>query len=209
MADLEQTQLAEREPKLNMNHSIKGLSTRKYLGKSTGNLHACLSNECQVHQCPLPKMFGEEKYGYTVIDIDDPRYVHEAAENSEKLNSLQSDKLIIQQVWAALYAELQQAEHRLGSLPKNAPQKTVKEKQDLCNTLKEHLLKFQQQRDMYEDEIAKIDKRCDQIKTSMAKEKQLETLREELTERTRATHPADSEFWKTTFNVSSGSQGVA
>lgn len=183
-------------------YSVKALKEHKYLSASTGNVYACRSNDFKTNSYPMPKMFGMEKYAYTVVDIDDKRYVHESAENSRKLTRLEYDKQILDNTWRALYKNLLQAEEHLRTLPKNAPSKVVDEKKARVEEFKTNLLKFQQQKDLYESQIADIYARCHHIKDSIKKEEQLDALRQELTERTRLTYGADHAFWKTQFNVS-------
>ena len=53
--------------------STKMLSKKRYLGASTGNLHGLMGEEFLNTRWPLPKMFGDEKYAFSLIDIEDPR----------------------------------------------------------------------------------------------------------------------------------------
>lgn len=53
--------------------STKSLTRRRYLPASTGNLHGLQAGEFHSTKWPLPKMFGEERYAYSLIDIEDPR----------------------------------------------------------------------------------------------------------------------------------------
>ena len=48
---------------------------RRYLAQSTGNLHGLQADEFHQTKWPLPRMFGDERYAYSLIDIEDPRYV--------------------------------------------------------------------------------------------------------------------------------------
>jgi hypothetical protein len=44
-------------------------------------------------------MFGEEKYAFSLIDIEDPRYVEECAEHAKKLIHYFYDQQIIDLEW--------------------------------------------------------------------------------------------------------------
>ena len=72
-------------PKIPRYLSVNGLTTRRKLAANTGNIHGFLAEDYKQLNWPLPKMFGQEKYGYSLIDIDDPRYLKECAKNSKKL----------------------------------------------------------------------------------------------------------------------------
>ncbi len=47
---------------------------RLHLSKSTGNLHGLKCADYSDFYWPLNSMFGEEKYAYALVDIDDPRW---------------------------------------------------------------------------------------------------------------------------------------
>ena len=42
-------------------------------GRSTGNIHGLKSQDYQELNWSMPTMFGDEKYGFTLVDIEDPR----------------------------------------------------------------------------------------------------------------------------------------
>eukprot|EP00913_Durusdinium_trenchii_P018531 g17413.t1 len=163
---------------------------------------------------PLPKMFGKEKYGYSMIDIDDPRYIKESecAQMSQKLIRLHYDQQIIDYTWRNTYKGLLTAEHRLATLPHNkCPQKTedmMKKEVDSCM---KQLLELQQQKDMYEQQIKEIYERCDSIKATIKKENDLEDLRKTMEKQTKDNEEhqflekisIDSPFWKAKFNIRS------
>merc|ERR1740138_1834596 len=80
-------------PKIPMYLSVTGLTKKRKLSKSTGNLHAYLAEDYLQLNWPLPKMYGKEKYGYSLVDVEvknraasqDHRYVKECAAMSKKL----------------------------------------------------------------------------------------------------------------------------
>merc|ERR1712187_111475 len=96
---------------------------------------------------PLPKSFGKEKYAYSLIDIEDPRYVRECASMSKKLIRLSYDQQIIDLEWRKTYKALLDAEHRQATLPNNCPEwrKTALKKE--VDTNMKHLLELQEQKD--------------------------------------------------------------
>jgi len=49
--------------------SVNSLTRRKKLSKSTGNLHGLMAEDYDALNWPLPKAFGQEKYAYSLIDL--------------------------------------------------------------------------------------------------------------------------------------------
>lgn len=181
--------------------SVEGLTRRQKLSKSTGNLHGYLAEDYQQINWPLPKMFGKETYGYSLIDITDPRHVKNCAGMSKKLVRLNYDQQIIDLEWRKTYSALLDAEHRQATLPTNAQNKTkdlLKKEVDGCM---KSLLELQEQKDIYAREIQDVYAKCDDVKTSLKKESDLEGLRVYMEGRTRTSIPEDSPFWRTKFNI--------
>lgn len=171
------TTTGEKNPLIPKYLSVNGLTRRRKLAKSTGNLHGYMAEDYEQIRWPLPKMFGHEKYGYSLIDIEDPRYVNECAGMSKKLVRLSYDQQIIDLEWRKTYKALLDAEHRQATLASNCPQKTkdlLKKEVDGCM---KYLLELQQQKDLYESGIKEIYERCDAIKAMLKKESDLEDLR--------------------------------
>ncbi|CAK9114587.1 unnamed protein product [Durusdinium trenchii] len=191
-------------PKLPKYLNVTNLTKFRKLPSSTGNLHGWLAEDYSQINWPLPKMFGKEKYGYSMIDIDDPRYIKECAQMSQKLIRLHYDQQIIDYTWRNTYKGLLTAEHRLATLPHNkCPQKTedmMKKEVDSCM---KQLLELQQQKDMYEQQIKEIYERCDSIKATIKKENDLEDLRKTMEKQTKEKISIDSPFWKAKFNIRS------
>jgi len=191
-------------PKLPKYLNVTNLTKFRKLPPSTGNLHGWLAEDYSQINWPLPKMFGKEKYGYSMIDIDDPRYIKECAQMSQKLIRLHYDQQIIDYTWRNTYKGLLTAEHRLATLPENkCPQKTqdmMKKQVDACM---KQLLELQQQKDMYEQQIKEIYERCDSIKATIKKENDLEDLRKTMEKQTKEKISSDSPFWKAKFNIRS------
>merc|ERR1719436_742309 len=65
---------------------------------------------------PLPKSFGKEKYAYSLVYMEDPRYIRECAAMSKQLIRLQYDQQIVDLEWRKTYKALLDAEHRLATL---------------------------------------------------------------------------------------------
>merc|ERR1719217_613847 len=179
----------------------RSLVKRRYLSQSTGNLHGLQADDYSSLNWPMPKMFGHEKYAYSLIDIEDERYVEECAKMSKKMIRLTYDIQIIDLEWRKTYKKLLDAEHRCATLPKDAKPKT----KDLLNgevaDAMKYLLELQDQRDMYESCIQDIWTRCDHIKQTIKKETDLEDLRHDLSQRTKDRIEPDDPFWKTKFNA--------
>merc|ERR1719396_176730 len=92
-------------PKVPKYLSVHALTVRRKLSQSTGNLHGYLAEDYHQLNWPLPKMFGKEKYGHSLIDVEvkkraasqDHRYVKECAAMSKKLVRLNYDQQIVDQ----------------------------------------------------------------------------------------------------------------
>merc|ERR1719171_513748 len=137
----------------------------------------------------MPKMFGDEKYAFSLVDIEDPRYVEEAALMGRKLTRLNYEKQIVDMEWTRTYKSLLRAEKR---------KQEIKAEID---DFKAHLLTLQEQKDMYESCIQDIWTRCHQIKESIRTENDLESLRKELSQRVQQQYAPDDEFWSTKFSL--------
>lgn len=179
--------------------STRSLTRRKKLSKSTGNLHGYMAEDYSVLNWPLPKMFGPEKYGYTLIDIEDPRYVEECSQMSHKLIRLHYDEQIIDLEWRKTYKALLDAEHRQSTLPANCNQKTLALLKGEVEAKKTYLLELQEQRDMYNQSMKEVSDKCTALKRSMAKEKHLEEIRHDASRKTQVKIPETDEFWRTKF----------
>jgi len=150
---------------------------------------------------PLPKMFGQEKYGFSLIDIDDPRFLKECAGNSKKLIRLHYDEQIVDLEWRKTYKALRDAEHRMATAGSNDKTKELLKK-EVQNHLK-YLLELQEQKDMYQENVKEVYARCDTIKGMIKKENDLEELRMTLENHTRDRIPRDAAFWTQKFQVKS------
>merc|ERR1719487_1421899 len=166
--------LSQEVPKIPRYLSTNSLTRRRKLSNSSGNLHGYMAEDYTCLNWPLPKMFGDEKYGYSLIDIEDPRHVKECAGMSKKLIRLSYDQQIIDLEWRKTYKALLDAEHRLATLSENAQAK-VKDlmKKEVENHLK-YLLELQEQKDMYENNVKDVYMRCDSIKSDLKQESDLE-----------------------------------
>ena len=157
-------------------------------------------------QWPLPIMFGEEQYAFSLIDISDPRYATECAEMSRRLIKYLYDRQIIALEWRKTYQSLTEAEAKKASLPATAPQKARDAMDKDVTGFRARLLEIQDQRDGYDACIGKILERCAQIKGIIKKEADLEGLRQELSERVRLKFSERDEFWETNFDPHSRHQ---
>mmetsp|Transcript_7149 Transcript_7149/g.17343 ORF Transcript_7149/g.17343 Transcript_7149/m.17343 type:complete len:541 (+) Transcript_7149:405-2027(+) len=180
--------------------STKSLSKRRYLAASTGNLHGLQAAEFNNTKWPLPKMFGQEKYAYSLIDIEDPRFVDECAGMSKQLIHYFYDQQIFDLKWRETYKQLIRAEKRRANLPALASNKAKDELDGNVKKFKKYLLELQEQRDMYQSKIDGIFERCAQIKRGIKKENDLEELRMEMTGRVKAKFAQEDGFWSTQFN---------
>lgn len=181
--------------------SVNGLTTRRKLHPNTGNVHGYMAEDYKQLNWPLPKMFGQEKYGFSLIDIDDPRFLKESAGNSKKLIRLNYDQQIVDLEWRKTYKALRDAEHRMATAGKNDKTKELLKK-EVSSHLK-YLLELQEQKDMYQMHISEVTDRCDMIKGMIKKENDLEELRMTLENHTKDRIPHDAAFWKTKFNTRS------
>uniref|UniRef100_A0A7S3X615 Uncharacterized protein n=1 Tax=Strombidinopsis acuminata TaxID=141414 RepID=A0A7S3X615_9SPIT len=192
-----------RGPKIPMHLSVDGLTKKKKLSRSTGNLHGFMAEDYHRVRWPLPKMFGEEKYGYSLIDITDNRYVAEMTAMSKKLIRLKYDQQIIDLEWRKTYKALLDAEHRQATLSSNCPAKTKELMKKDVDAAMKYLLELQQQKDMYESTVKEINDRCDAVKALLKKEKDLEDLRLDMETQTKDRIHHESPFWRTKFNIHS------
>eukprot|EP00929_Paragymnodinium_shiwhaense_P095466 TRINITY_DN5660_c0_g4_i1.p1 TRINITY_DN5660_c0_g4~~TRINITY_DN5660_c0_g4_i1.p1 ORF type:complete len:229 (-),score=65.26 TRINITY_DN5660_c0_g4_i1:209-895(-) len=205
------TSAVEPLPKVPACLSVNSLTKRRKLPKSTGNLHAYMAEDYSQLNWPLPKMFGNEKYGYSLIDVEvkgrqasrDTRFVKECAFNSKKLVRLAYDQQIVDREWRNTYKALLRAEHHQATLPANATEKTKKILKEDVEAKMKYLLELQEQRDMYEEQIKRVYDRCDAVKETIRKEAELDELREFMEGQTRSKINSDSPFWRTKFNVHS------
>merc|ERR1711862_93138 len=190
-------------PKIPAYLSVLALTGKRKLSKSTGNLHGFLAEDYSQLKWPLPKAFGQEKYGFSLIDIEDPRFLKECAGMSKKLCRLSYDQQIIDLEWRNTYKKLLDAEHRKGTLPENVnpKTKTILEK-EVAEHLK-YLHELQHQKDMYQQEIQETYQRCADIKARIKKENDLEDLRLMMEKRELEKNGRESPVWKVKFNVRS------
>jgi len=146
-------------------------------------------------------MFGKEKYGYSLIDITDPRCTRECAAMSKKLIRLAYDQQIVDLEWRKTYKNLLLAEHRNATLPESAQQKTRDAHKKEIEMHNKYLLELQEQKDMYETEVNEVYAKCSEIKLALKKESDLEDLRMHMEGVTKNKVEADSPFWSTKFNI--------
>jgi len=179
------------------------LNKRRYLSQSTGNLHGLQADDYSRLNWPMPKMFGHEKYAYSLIDIEDERYIEECAKMSKKMIRLTYDQQIIDLEWRKTYKKLLDAEHRKSTLPEDCKTKTTELLTSEVNGAMKYLLELQDQRDMYDSCIQDIWSRCNMIKQTIKKETDLEDLRHEMSQRTKDRIEQEDAFWKTKFNTRS------
>jgi len=167
----------------------------------TTNHHGIMTPDHLDVQWPLPVMFGQETYSFSLIDIPDERYAEEAAVMSKKLMRLFYDLQIIEYEWRQTYKRFLKAEERVANLTPGVLLKSrEKAEKELADT-REQLLRLQDQRDLFNSTIQKIFERCKEIKASILKEQDLEKLRTTLSDRVRSLFSEDDEFWKTKFKV--------
>jgi hypothetical protein len=198
-------------PKVPTYLSVTGLTKRRKLSKSTGNLHAYMAEDYSQLNWPLPKMFGQEKYGYSLVDVEtkgrkasrDARFVKECALMSKKLVRLGYDQQIVDNEWRNTYKQLLDAEHRQRTLPENAQEKTKTVLKKEVETAMKYLLELQEQKDMYSQTILDTHRKCDSIKDTIKKEADLDELREYMEDQTRQRIHGESPFWRNKFNIKS------
>jgi len=196
-------------PKIPKHLGTGSLTRRRKLSKSTGNLHGYLAESYTQVNWPLPKMFGKEKYGYSLVDIEDMRHVHECAGMSKQLIRLNYDSQIIDLEWRKTYKMLLDAEHRQATLPKEGAQKARDALAKEVSGAMKYLLELQEQKDLYQSHIDDINCRCDGIKAGLKKESDLEDLRQTMEASTKDRIHGESPFWRTKFNIRSNAKGVA
>lgn len=187
-------------PKIPKYLSVHALTRRRKLSQSTGNLHGYMAEDYHQINWPLPKMFGMEKYGYSLIDITDPRFLKECGGMSKRLVRLSYDQQIIDLEWRKTYKALLDAEHRQNTLPENAQQKTKDILKKEVDGHMKYLLELQGQKDMYQLEVLDVYEKCDEIKRALKKETDLEDLRMFMEQRTQK-GVTDNAFFKTKFNI--------
>uniref|UniRef100_A0A7S2K4C1 Uncharacterized protein n=1 Tax=Zooxanthella nutricula TaxID=1333877 RepID=A0A7S2K4C1_9DINO len=207
-------------PKVPKYLSVHALTVRRKLSQSTGNLHGYLAEDYHQLNWPLPKMFGKEKYGHSLIDITDPRHLVDCAQMSKKLNRLNYDQQIVDLEWRKTYKDLLDAERRLDTLFETSASKASGVARDLplpgkgqikaqeqlkkeIDRLMKYLLELQEQKDMYDAQQREIMSKCDDIKRTLKKENDLENLRQHMEARTRDSKSKDSPFWRTKFEIHS------
>jgi len=187
--------------------SVHALTKQRKLASSTGNLHGYMAEDYHQINWPLPKMFGHEKYGYSLIDITDPRYLKECAAMSKKLIRLSYDQQLVDHEWRKTYKALLDAEHKKATLrpreglnAKFTADTEAKLQKQVSNAHK-YLLELQEQKDLFEREIQEVYARCDAIKAALKKERDLEDLRVHMEGRTKGQIADDSDFWRRKFNI--------
>ena len=114
------------------------------------------------------------------------RYLEEVTEMSRKLASLSYDEQIMALEWTNTYRELLNTEEKLSGLPAATTPKARQDIEDSVGELRARLVEIQDQRDTYQDAIQMIMDRCTLIKQTIKHERQLETLRLEMTERVKS-----------------------
>eukprot|EP00928_Gymnodinium_smaydae_P026383 TRINITY_DN20743_c0_g2_i1.p1 TRINITY_DN20743_c0_g2~~TRINITY_DN20743_c0_g2_i1.p1 ORF type:complete len:272 (+),score=64.35 TRINITY_DN20743_c0_g2_i1:98-817(+) len=198
-------------PKVPTYLSVNGLTTRRKLAASTGNLHAYMAEDYHQLNWPLPKMYGKEKYGYSLIDVEvkgraasrDHRFVQEIGVMSKKLIRLNYDQQILDNEWRKTYRALLDKEHAQATCGENATQKTKDMFKNEVAEIKKQMLILQEQRDMYADSIREIYERCDAIKEIIKNEAELDELRMYMEGMTKDKMGTDSAFWSKKFNIRS------
>lgn len=187
--------------------SVHALTKKRKLASSTGNLHGFMAEDYHQINWPLPKMFGNEKYGYSLVDITDPRYIKECAAMSKKLVRLSYDQQLIDLEWRKTYKALLDAEHKQATLrpreglPAAFTTKTQDAMKKDVNSAHKYLMELQEQKDLFEREIQQVYSRCAAIKADLKKESDLEELRVHMEGRTKSTIADDSDFWRRKFNI--------
>jgi len=188
-------------PKVPKYLSVHALTKQRKLSASTGNIHGYMAEDYSQLNWPLPKMFGKEKYGYTLIDITDPRCTRDCSSMSKKLIRVSYDQQIVDLEWRKTYKNLLLAEHRYATLPDAAQQKTRDVHKKEIETHSKYLLELQEQKDMYENLVKDVYAKCSEIKLALKKESDLEDLRMYMEGVTKDRVETDSPFWRTKFNI--------
>jgi len=196
----------EREPSspvVPRHLDVTKLTQRRKLSRSTGNLHGYMAEDYGRINWPQPKMFGSEKYAYSLVDIEDPRHIQECTAMSKRLIRQSYDQQIVDLEWRKTYKSLLDAERRQATLPANCKETTKALLKKEVDGLTKHLLDLQEQKDLYEDANKDIWARCGTIKAQLKKESDLEALREDMERQTRGRIRGESSFWRTKFNCRS------
>lgn len=181
--------------------SPKSLSRKVSPERSADNRHGVMTPDHLDVKWPLPIMFGNEEYAFSLIDIPDERYAEEAAVLSRKLVRIFYDYQIIEFEWRKTYKKLIEAEKRKANLTPGVLQKSIEKAESDVNAARDQLLRLQDQRDLFQSILDKIWRRCSQIKATIKKESNLESLRKELSELVKARLPISHEFWESEFRV--------
>merc|ERR1712046_413141 len=105
--------------------------------------------------------------------------------------------------WRRTYKLMLRSEHHERTVPDKASAKTRQTIEKQISDYKEYLLQLQEQKDQYESLIAQQWEKCNELKKGIRQENDLESLRKELTQRVKATYPAQDEFWQSKFSVAS------
>jgi len=189
-------------PKIPKHLNVHCLTQKRKLSRSTGNLHGYMAEDYTQLKWPLPKAFGEEKYAYSLIDIEDSRFTKDCAGNSKRLIRLQYDAQIIDFEWRKTYKKLLDAEHRRDTLPKECKEATRNLLKSEVSQHLEKLLELQEQKDAYEHHIKESYSKCDAIKASIKKENDLEELQQEM-EREIRKRPGVKALLSKPFNIKS------
>ena len=165
------------------------------------NRHGIMTPDHIDVKWPLPTMFGSEQYAFSLIDIPEPRFAEETAVMSRKLIRLFYDYQIIEHEWRKTYKQFIEAEKRKANLVPGVLQKSRDKAEAAVESAREQLLRLQDQRDLFDSVISKIWDRCSQIRATINKEKELEALREDLSQGVRDKFPQGDPFWKGKFKV--------
>merc|ERR1719253_242540 len=154
--------------------TTQSLSKREYLSKATGNVHGLKSEDYTSISWPMPKMFGAEKYGFTLVELE----------------------------WRRVYKELLRAEHHKKTLPKKGvTAKTEGTLQSKITGFMEYLLQLQEQRDQYDELLGQAQTWASGVKADIKQENDLESLRQEQVQRVKEHYGPGNEFWKQEFSV--------
>lgn len=180
--------------------SIQSLPQKKYLPSSSNRPHCLKEKPYLEHVKPMPKMFGDERYAYTLIDIQDPRFQPFQVKYSEIFVGHQYDHNIIKAEWMKCHKKYVLAAKAFDSLPAGASEKAKQEKKELRDSLLAHLKELQEQRDQYEEYELAVNAHCKKIKENIGTEQSLERLRQLMTEEVRTAFNPSHTFWSTSFN---------
>lgn len=170
---------------------------------SSGNRHGVMTPDHMSIKWPLPVMFGPENYSFSLIDLKDKRYEEEAAQMSQELSKLFSERQNVECEWRAGYKKFLEVEKRRNSLTSGVLQKSLDDAESELKNARETLLNLQAKRDEVQMKIQKIWNRCAAVKKSISKEEELERLRQSLTDTVKRKYQEDDQFWKSRFRVRS------